>query len=876
MVVITVPTNVSATTYYVGPTRTYRTIGAALAVARNYDTIYVDAATYTERFTITQIGLNLIGAGASTTTIDGTAGGDVVTVTADDVTIKEFTIKNSGPAWGDSGIELAGSPSNKITGCQIYQIDLDQCVYGVHLYHAEDNTIGRDSEYMNIKDNICGIVLSNSGREVGSTVYKNIIKKIHITSTSTTNSEDDGIYLVNSNYNEFYNIDISQDWDCWWDGAVDLIDSSNNIFDHITIVENQEWYWPPDLDDRQGDGFFLYGNCNSNTIKNSDIKNSRNGITLANWGIKKCNNNIIQYNDIHDNNQSGIWLDHTDLNTIENNDIYNNSKEDKYWPWKGGHGICSEASTYNTIRGNMIFDNDMDLNNDGDGICLTSNSNDNIIEENEIYNTLLGNQQYGVHLKQSLDNIILNNNVDLNIPPDDLFGIHHNKKDGISLENCQDVDDTEVNEISGNEIHNNGNNGIHLDTSHLVKIIKEPVSNNINKIYDNEENGIYLEGSDVNTIEENEIYNTDNGNQQNGIYLFDSNSNSNIDYNEIYNNKADGILLEGSNDNTFQGNEIYNIYWVDHQQNGIHLKDRFVPPSTYIPSTFNKIQLNNIIRFNKKNGVFLENSNNNEIIGNNIYNNLGDGTYLEDSDSNLITGNEIHNLILNVNPEENQQNGVHLLNSDQNDITDNNADLNNDGAFGIHHNFGHGIYLESSDGNTIERNNINQNGYSVDYFAGIFLYSSSSNPINENVILQHDWWGIILHDDSDGNTILRNRIQDNLDWGIAIPEEDCNNNQIYHNNFIDNNPSNPKPSGAGQASDCGSNIWSNGYPSGGNHWSDWTEYDGFNGTRQDIPGSDGIVNSGDATGGLNPYTIHGSTAQDDYPFVNELPYPSWW
>jgi hypothetical protein len=36
-------------------------------------------------------------------------------------------------------------------------------------------------------------------------------------------------------------------------------------------------------------------------------------------------------------------------------------------------------------------------------------------------------------------------------------------------------------------------------------------------------------------------------------------------------------------------------------------------------------------------------------------------------------------------------------------------------------------------------------------------------------------------------------------------------------------------------------IWHNGYPDGGNYWSDWTAPDELSGPNQDAPGSDGIV-----------------------------------
>jgi parallel beta-helix repeat protein len=86
--------------------------------------------------------------------------------------------------------------------------------------------------------------------------------------------------------------------------------------------------------------------------------------------------------------------------------------------------------------------------------------------------------------------------------------------------------------------------------------------------------------------------------------------------------------------------------------------------------------------------------------------------------------------------------------------------------------------------------------------------------------------------------------------------EGSTSNVIYHNNIINNN------GGGVQAYDSGNSQWDNGYPSGGNYWSDYAGVDNFNGVNQDIPGFDGI---GD--------TPHGFTGdQDDYPLMQAWPF----
>lgn len=112
-------------------------------------------------------------------------------------------------------------------------------------------------------------------------------------------------------------------------------------------------------------------------------------------------------------------------------------------------------------------------------------------------------------------------------------------------------------------------------------------------------------------------------------------------------------------------------------------------------------------------------------------------------------------------------------------------------------------------------------------------------------------WGIALSL-STNCSIHENNITNNR-WGIYFY---CSsNNNIYHNNFIGNTE---------QVHSINStNTWDDGYPSGGNYWSDYAGVDVKSGPNQDLSGSDGI--------GDTPYVIDASH-QDRYPLMN--PWPS--
>jgi parallel beta-helix repeat protein len=102
------------------------------------------------------------------------------------------------------------------------------------------------------------------------------------------------------------------------------------------------------------------------------------------------------------------------------------------------------------------------------------------------------------------------------------------------------------------------------------------------------------------------------------------------------------------------------------------------------------------------------------------------------------------------------------------------------------------------------------------------------------------------------NNTIKNNSVSNTELGICLESSDYN--LIYHNNFIGN---------LIQAYDDKANFWDNGYPSGGNYWSDYSGVDLMSGPLQDQPGSDGI--------GDTPYEIDANST-DHYPLMSPFVY----
>jgi parallel beta-helix repeat protein len=84
------------------------------------------------------------------------------------------------------------------------------------------------------------------------------------------------------------------------------------------------------------------------------------------------------------------------------------------------------------------------------------------------------------------------------------------------------------------------------------------------------------------------------------------------------------------------------------------------------------------------------------------------------------------------------------------------------------------------------------------------------------------------------STIISNNITDTTAWPIWLFA--ASGNKIFHNNII--NSGWPVRIQALSA-----DVWDDGYPDGGNYWSNYTGVDEKSGPDQDQPGSDGIVDT---------------------------------
>ena len=158
-----------------------------------------------------------------------------------------------------------------------------------------------------------------------------------------------------------------------------------------------------------------------------------------------------------------------------------------------------------------------------------------------------------------------------------------------------------------------------------------------------------------------------------------------------------------------------------------------------------------------------------------------------------------------------------------------------------------GIFLNGVNNCNVKGNNITTASSSN---TGIEFYDCLSNNVTENSLTGRGSGRGLDFMSSGLNKILGNTLSGFAE-GVYL-DSASGNNTLYHNNFMGNTQ---------QVVTNTFDFWDNGYPSGGNYWSDYSGTDLCNGPYQNVAGSDGIGDTKYAVGGGN------STLRDNYPLM---------
>ncbi|MDD4307993.1 MAG: NosD domain-containing protein, partial [Thermoplasmata archaeon] len=552
----------------------------------------------------------------------------------------------------------------------------------------------------------------------------------------------------------------------------------------------------------------------ANWVNISGLKVMNGGSTAELAGIRLNNvqNCNISACTVTGNLRHGILFNSGSLNSVYASTVSANA----------GNGIYVYSTSSNRIIGNTIQGN---LGAEG-GIFLTSSS----------YNTVSGNiirnhpqsgvRGYNADYNQISWNTLTNNS---KATSGDSYrsGIYLHQYSDYNRINNNTLVDNRIALGTGYSITYNiwDNNTVSYSAS--SGMVLSYASNNLVKycvFHHNAGNGISSGNSDLNTISRNSVY----SNAGDGIGI--SVGGHKVLNNTVTNNGLSGINVTGNaaSGNTprshLDGNNVsYN------NRDGITLSDS---PAWSYHTYFNNVTGNKVFG-NNRTGIFLFGGTyTNTVRGNQVVGNKQNGIAVFSSNWNAIANNNI---------ASNSPSNMILYSSSNNRITYNNA---TEGT-------GFGFNIGTSSNSNILMDNSVSNNTGV----GIYIcWNSGSNTVSKNRV-NGNYDGIYV-DKSSNNVLFNNTCANNIRWGLWFGTAGTNN-RFYHNNLIGNG-------GSKQAQDdSGVNLWDNGYPGGGNYWSDYSGADAFSGASQNVAGSDGF--------GDTPYTF--SFKQDNYPLMYQS---VWW
>ncbi len=452
-------------------------------------------------------------------------------------------------------------------------------------------------------------------------------------------SSFNNVLLQNNCSNNYYGISIKG----FNNSIINNNCSKNNYGIFINGTQNNIINNTCDLNDN--DGIWLTSSI-LNTIEKNSCLNNNVGIHLGSF-YGNCNNNLVSSNICDSNNKSGIWLEYASSNEVNNNYCSNNN-----------YGVCLSFTNNNTFRNNTIVKGGFYISAN-----ILSESNNHQIDTSNLVN---GKPIF--YWKNKLGDIV---------PPG---------AGQIILANCQNV-------IIKNQNISNTCFGIQLIVSNnnLIK------NNSCNL---NFENGIYLWNSSLNKIMNNNF----DFNKFYGIYLYFSSNENEISNNSCKLNDGYGIYL-----NDFCEDNVLIENTCDlNKYNGILLE-----------KSDRNILLKNTCLLNKYDGIRLFSSNSNMIINNTCNLNKGHGIELTESSSlNAIQSN---------NCSFNFYNGIDITySSSLNAIQSNNCSFN----------FYNGININSKANNISYNTLLNNSDYGIKF--GYSFRDSTNNFIHHNDFINNN------------------------------------------------------------------------------------------------------------------------------------------
>ncbi len=506
--------------------------------------------------------------------------------------------------------------------------------------------------------------------------------------------------------------------------------------------------------------------------------------------LDKVENCHVADNNVSDN-YIGIFLNSSSNNTIVGNSVSYNLRVGISLITSNGNVIAgnsasnntaviylTDSSTNNSLTGNVANDNER-------GIHLVRSDGNFLID-----NTILTTYLWGITISMSEGSVIENNTVS------------SSQHDGIWLVEASNST------VTGNNVSSSAWVGISIWYSYNITF----TDNNLTQ------NGFFLAGPvDSWTSHNIDTSNKVNGkpvrywkNAVNGTVPLDAgqvllaNCTGVLVQNQNISGSSPGIQIGYSSHNTLANNSAFSNQWAGF---------------FFLDSDDNEI-INNTASSNSWAGIWISGSTRNTLTDNTFISNSNSGIELISSTGHILTGNIMIGDGIEIRGTAPEFWNTHSIDT-SNTVNGRPVRYWKNRTSGKVPLGAGQVILASCSDVVVAKQNISNT------YKGIVLgFSSRATVVNNDISNSNVGIGLVFSDD---NEVFLNSLSNN---GIGIDVDYSNGNRIYHNVFMDN---------FRQASTGNSaNEWDDGYPSGGNYWSDYAWTDVMSGPAQDQPGSDGI------------------------------------
>jgi parallel beta-helix repeat protein len=472
----------------------YSTIQDAINASTDGDTVFVYQGTYNEQLTI-PTSITLMGENRTATVVDGNQKSDVITVNADQITLRNLSVRNS--ANNHAGILLL-SDYNTISNMNL--LANEYAIYGIS---SSDNTI--DSNIL--KANQFGVRLTNAS-------HHNIIRNntiiswlfdfdIYIVEASNdnlisgnnlSNEDGTGLYVFDSQGTVITDNTVTV---CKY--GINMYQANNTVItdnrigpnkeDGLSLAKSSGVVISGNIFDH--DGLFIY-DAFGNTITENKVNGKplvyHEGVTHETIDpgagqiiLINCSDITIQHQDIHDtNNGIEIWGG-SDFHVIDNELI--NNKRNLYLT-----RVSSATVTGNTLTSNQshIFMNTLNIEA-GQDITVSKNTFSTTDPYTYLFIggtrlTFSDNSLDGTHihvLVGSATRSVIEKNTFSSGEGIGLYNCSNNKlRDNVLILGCIEIEYSRNNEISGNTVKNNSDGyALYVRHSYLNKITRNTFQN---------------------------------------------------------------------------------------------------------------------------------------------------------------------------------------------------------------------------------------------------------------------------------------------------------------------------------------------------------------------------------------------------------------